>query len=68
MEEFDVTKAEESKDGQVQNQGDVDCSLCCEGHGARRILVPGPDKQPAHLQGCPATFNAANARQEATNE
>jgi len=69
VEEFDVTKVEESKDGQVQNQGDVDCFLCCEGHCARRILAPGPDNQnrtKAHLQGCPARFDAVSARQGAT--
>ena len=31
------------------------------------FLAPGPDNQPAHLQGCPATFDAVSARQEATN-
>jgi len=66
VEDSDVAEAEESEDGQVQNQGDVDCFLWCEGHCARRILTKGPDHQPTHLQGRPATFDAVSAREEAT--
>jgi len=67
VEESDIAEAEESEDGQVQNQGDVDGFLWCEGHCAHRILATGPDHQPANLQGHPATFDAVSAREEATN-
>jgi len=66
VEDSDVTKAKESEDGQVQNQGDVDCFFD-EGHCTCRILVTGPDHQPAHLQGRPAAFDAVSAREEVTN-
>jgi len=67
VEESDVAKVEESKDGQAQNEGDIDCFLCCKGHYANRFLATGPNHQPAHLQGRSVAFDVVSVREEGTN-
>jgi len=67
VEKSNIAKDEESEDGQVQNQGDVDCFLWWKGNCEHIILATGPDHQPAHWQGHPATFEAVSTRGQATN-